>query len=316
MATLTLDTLRFRDHVQPHAGFLCMAGAMLLLPIGDTFAKLLAGPLDPVAVTMWRLVAQGAFLFPAAFLLRHRLRRSMISPVVMLSGALLAISLTSLITAFSYMPIATAIAIFFVEPLILTVLSGPLLGEYAGPRRLLAVAVGLLGALIVIQPGFSIHGWATLLPLLSASAYALNMIILKRGSQTRSSLTMQCGATLFGMGILIVICLLLSWRGRIAVVPEVGQEWAWLAIFAAGAVAAVSFILVAEAFRREDATVLAPFQYLEILSATALGFAVFKDFPNVLTWVGITIILGSGVYIFRREGRSVTSAPRRRRSLR
>lgn len=298
---------------KPNSGMVFMICAMLLLPVGDTFAKLLTDTLNPVGVTMWRMLAQAAFLLPLALVLRHRLHGAMFSPVVALSGALLVISLTSLIGAFSVMPIATAIAIFFVEPLILTLLAGILLGEVAGPRRLVAVGVGLIGAMIVIRPGFSTYGWVTLLPLVSALAYALNMILLKKASQSRSTLTMQCGTTMYAALILGVIAAGLQMMGFGGFVVEVTDLKTWSLIACAGAVAATNFLLVGEAYRHSDATALAPFQYFEILTATALGFLIFGDFPDALTWVGVGIILGSGIYIFHREGQADTSAPRRKR---
>ncbi|KNX39835.1 hypothetical protein ROTO_36290 [Roseovarius tolerans] len=108
-------------------GMICMAVAMLLLPVGDTFAKILTGHMSAIEVTTVRLLAQGLCLTPIALLMRNRLRGPMFSPIVALSGGLVMVTLTSLIWAFSVMPIATAIAIFFAEPLILTALVGPLL---------------------------------------------------------------------------------------------------------------------------------------------------------------------------------------------
>lgn len=313
MNTSATPTMPRLPGVQANTGMIFMIVAMLLLPIGDTFAKILTQTLDPVAVTMWRVLGQGLFLVPVAFLLRRRLHGAMFSPIVALSGGLLVVSLSSLIAAFSVMPIATAIAIFFVEPLILTVLAWPLLGERAGPRRLIAVGVGLIGALIVIRPGFSDFGWVTILPLVSATAYALNMIVLKRATFTRSALTVQCGATVYAGLALLAIVGTMQLAGAPTPVPASGDGLAWGAILCAGVLAAASFVLVAEAYRTADATQLAPFQYLEIVMATAMGFLVFGDFPDTLTWVGVAIILGSGIYIFHREGRTVTAAPRRKR---
>ncbi|WP_246030370.1 DMT family transporter [Litoreibacter halocynthiae] len=293
---------------------LYMIAAMLLLPVGDTFAKLISETLNPVGVTMCRVLAQALLLVPIAFFLRHRLRGAMFSPVLALSGILLIISLTSLISAFAVMPIATAIAIFFVEPLILTLLAGFLLGETAGPRRLIAVGIGLVGALIVIRPGFSTYGWVTILPLISAVAYALNMILLKKATVTRSALTVQCGTTVYAAVGLVLLSMALSFTPMTGFVPSTADTSTWLLVLCAGAVAAISFVMIAEAYRTADATALAPFQYLEIMTATALGFLVFGDFPDALTGVGIAIILGSGIYIFHREGQSDTSAPRRKRA--
>ncbi|WP_226781032.1 DMT family transporter [Oceaniglobus trochenteri] len=316
MQTIPLQVAAMTARRQARPGMILMMIAMLLLPLGDTFAKLLTGVLDPLAVTMWRVIAQGLFLVPVAFFLRRRLRGAMFSPLVAFSGGLLAASLSSLILAFSVMPIATTIAIFFVEPLILTLLAGPLLGERAGPRRLLAVLVGLVGAMIVIRPGFADYGWVTVLPLLSALAYALNMIVLKRASLTRSALTVQCGATVFAALWLGIAVGGLHLGGVLSAVPRGEAIWPWGAILCAGAVAATCFVLIAEAFRTSDATTLAPFQYFEILTATALGFVIFGDFPDAATWIGVAIILGSGLYIFHREGIRDTEAPRRKRIVR
>lgn len=298
--------------VTANAGLLCMGVAMLLLPVGDTFAKLLTAEMDPVEVTMWRILAQAAVIAGLAGVLRHRLAGPMFSPIVALSGLLVMITLTALIGSFSIMPIATAIAIFFVEPLILTLLAGPLLGEIVGIRRVAAVVVGLVGALVIIRPGFSTYGLATLLPLVAATAYALNMIVLRFASRTRSSLTIQCGASAYGAAGMVLIVLGLQAMGLLHFQPFTYPAWAWGAVAGAGVVAAISFLLIAEAFRRAEAGLLAPFQYLEILGATVAGYLVFGDLPDVLTWVGIAIILASGLYVFRRERVREADVPRRR----
>lgn len=117
----------------------------------------------------------------------------------------------------------------------LGVQGGLLLGERAGPRRLIAVGVGLLGALIVIRPGYSIYGWATLLPLLSALTYALNMILLKKASRTRSTLTMQCGTTIYAAMILVGIAVILKIAGLDGFVVLETDLKSWGLIVCAGA---------------------------------------------------------------------------------
>ncbi|GGO61521.1 Threonine/homoserine efflux transporter RhtA [Roseovarius pacificus] len=299
-------------------GMICMAAAMLLLPVGDTFAKILMGHLSAIEVTTARLLAQGLCLAPIALVLRHRLRGPMLSPIVALSGTLVMVTLTSLIWAFSVMPIATAIAIFFAEPLILTALVGPLLGERVGPRRMIAVLVGLIGVLIIIRPGGG-FGPTAFLPLLAALCYALNMIVLRKASGTRSSLTVQCGATFYACLGMIGISLGLGATGQLEPSFASLPGWAWGAILASGGLAAASFILIAEAFRRAEAGMLAPFQFLEIIGATAMGYLVFAEFPDGLTWLGIGIILSSGLYVFWREqvpANRASMRPRRRRTRR
>jgi len=282
-------------------GMAAMAAAMFLLPVGDSFAKLLTGTIAPLEVTFWRLGAQVLWMLPVAVLLRRRLLGRMFSPIVALNGLLMTATLVSLISAFAAMPIATAIAIFFIEPLLLTLLAVPFLGERLGPRRLATVAVGLVGAMIVIRPSFAAFGPAALFPLAAALAYALNMIVLRRATATRSALTVQLGASVYGALAVGGLLLALAAAGRFEMAMPAVPGWEWAAILGAGATATAAFVLIAEAFRRAEASLLAPLQYLEIVGATAVGYLVFGDFPDALTWLGVAIILGSGLYVFHRE---------------
>lgn len=184
--------------------------------------------------------------------------------------------------------------------LIWKVLAGPLLDETFGPRRLAAVGIGLLGALIVIRPGaeFDI---AALLPLFAAVSYALNMIVLRRASLTRSGLTIQCGATIYACVGMVVLAVVLREAGFVELTPGALSVWSWALILGSGVFAAASYVLIADAFRHSEAGLLAPFQYLEIIGATAAGYLVFGDFPDGMTWLGIAIILASGLYVVYRE---------------
>lgn len=282
-------------------GAVCMVIATQMLPLGDTFTKLLTGYLPTAEVALWRTLAQAAILGAIAGLWHRRLRGAMFSPIVAAAGACFLITLASLIGAFAVMPIATAIAIFFVEPLILTLLSGPLLGERVGPRRYAAVAVGLLGALIVIRPGAPAHGAATFLPLVAALAFALNSVLVRKALRSRSPLTVQCGTAIYAAAFIVLAhSAFWLWGGAGPVILSAPPA-APLLVLAAGVTAAASFLLIANAFARVEASLLAPFQYLEIVGATVFGLMVFGEFPDALTWLGTAIILASGGYTFHRE---------------
>lgn len=297
-------------------GMIAMVVAVLLLPVGDTLSKLLTDVLAPLEVATARFAAQGLFLAPFALLLRKRLRGAMLSPALALSAGLIATALFSLISALQVMPVATAISIFFVEPLLLTLLAWPLLGEPLGARRLAAVAMGLVGALIVIRPGFSAYGWTTLLPLAAAVTYALNKIVMRRASATRSPLTIQCGVTIYALLGLAALTVAAHGIGAIEARTFALPGWSWAAILAAGALSSMTFLLITEAFQRAEAGSLAPFQYLEILGATFMGWLVFGDLPDALTWLGVGIILASGLYVFHRERIQGATPPRRQRTVR
>ena len=283
------------------AAFAMMAAATLLLPVGDTLSKLLTEVVTPVEVAFWRLAFQGGVLALVALALRDRVQGSVLSPVLALGGAATAATLVLLIAAFSAMPIATAIAIFFVEPLILTLLSALLLRERTGWRKYAAIAVGLLGAVVVIRPNWATFGIYAVLPLGAAIAFAFNMILVRKASRTHSSLSIQCGMSVYA-AVLAAACLLaasafapFTWSGSAA------PAYVWPTYLLMGGVACVTYLLIAEAFSRAPASVLAPMQYLEIVGATLLGYLVFGDFPDLLTWFGTAMILLSGIYVFHRE---------------
>jgi drug/metabolite transporter (DMT)-like permease len=144
-------------------------------------------------------------------------------------------------------------------------------------------------------------GPVVLLPALGALAYALNMIVARRATRVRSALTFQLGATFCAAGLLLAALGLSSLFGREATSLFDAPGWALWAVLGAGALAAVTFLLITFAFSRTEASVLAPLQYLEIVGATLVGFLVFGDFPDALTWLGTAIILASGIYVFHRE---------------
>lgn len=289
-------------------GMAAMCLAMLFLPVGDAISKLLTGVAAPFDVAVWRTVAQAMFFVPVAVLLRHRFRGSVLSLPSLLSAGLISTVTVSLVTAFAEMPIATAIAIFFVEPLLLTLLAGPFLGEVPGPRRFAAVGVGLVGALVVIRPNFVEFGPVVLLPILGALAYALNMIVMRRATRTRSALSFQFGASMMAAGLLLA-----TQAGRLATGAEPAllsdvPTWALWAVVGAGALSMVTFLLITFAFSKGEASLLAPFQYLEIVGATAVGYLVFNEIPDAMTALGTAIILASGAYVVHRERKAAADS--------
>jgi len=295
--------------MEKRLGMVVMCMAMVLLPLGDAISKALTSFASPFEVTVWRTLAQALFFLPAALILRRHFSGSVFSLGSLLSAALILVVMVCLVTAFATMPIATAIAIFFVEPLLLTLLAGPFLGEIPGRRRYAAVGVGLIGALIVIRPNFVTFGPVVLLPLLGALAYALNMIVMRQATRHRSALSFQFGASLLAAGLALTgyfVALLLGVEpSGLSALPT----WALWAVAGSGLMAMAAFLMITFAFSKVEASLLAPFQYLEIVGATAVGFLFFGDIPDAMTFFGTAIILGSGAYVFHRERvRSVEAA--------
>jgi drug/metabolite transporter (DMT)-like permease len=288
-------------------GMAIMAFSMMLLPLMDAIAKWLttSGTLSPGQVTFYRFALQavvaGAVLLAMAGMAGLRPQRFW--PNV-LRGVLLGTASLFFFTAVKYMPLADAIAIFFVEPMILTVLSGVFLKEPIGWRRWLAVVVGFGGALIVIQPSFSLFGPISLLPLVTATLFSVYMLLNRRLSSQDKPLVMQCVAGLGGTAATAVGLLAGAGFGIADLAPGIPQRGdEILLLLVLGVLATFGHMLVVEAFRNAEASVLAPFQYIEIISATIVGLLVFGDFPSPSKWLGILVIVGSGLYTFWRESR-------------
>ncbi|MDZ7828216.1 MAG: DMT family transporter [Halofilum sp. (in: g-proteobacteria)] len=281
-------------------GMALMAVTMLMVPGLDAIAKILTATLAPGQVAWGRFLFQTLAILPLMLATGRRIRTA--QPLLHVArGLLIAAALLLIIWALKYLPLANAIAIFFVEPLILTLMSAAFLGERIGIRRLAAVAIGLAGALIVIRPNWEAYGWAAILPLGTAICFAGYLTLTRHTAVDGDPLSMQLWAGFFAaLGLSLTISL--GDRFGIAVIDPVWPSLRdWALLVALGILSAVTHVILAFAFRLAAAGILAPFQYLEIISATLLGFVVFGDFPDTLTWLGTTLIIGSGLYVFLRE---------------
>ncbi|MGI9406161.1 MAG: EamA family transporter [Hyphomicrobiaceae bacterium] len=281
-------------------GMLIMACAMLWLPLIDTFAKLASSHIEAGQISWSRFLFQTLLLAPLA-LMRIRTWQLSQMPVHAARGALIAIATLFFFAALKFLPLADAISIFFIEPLILTLLSFTILGETIGWRRLTAIVVGFVGALIVIQPSYEVFGVRALLPLGTAVSFAFYLMLTRRVAQREDPVTIQFMAGVFGL-VLMTAALFAGPALDIAVITPVWPTpYEWLLLIGVGVVATTGHLMVVHAFKRAEAGILAPFQYLEIIPSVILGLVIFGDFPNLLTWCGIAIIVGSGVYVFHRE---------------
>lgn len=277
-----------------------MIAAMLFLPAIDALAKVLAATVPVGLITWGRFAFQSVFLAPSAWS-RRRDWQTALWPVHAARGCLLAITTLLFFAAVRTLPLADAISIFFVEPLLLTLLSALLLGETVGWRRLSAIGVGFIGALIVVRPSYAVFGLPALLPLAAALCFALYLILTRKIAPREDPMTMQFWAGLFGL-VVMSVALVAGAAFDIDIFKPVWPTlFEWLMLAGIGVVATVGHVMVVHAFRRAEAAILAPFQYLEIISATAFGFILFGDFPDLTTWCGVAIIIGSGIYVFHRE---------------
>lgn len=277
-----------------------MVLAMLMLPGIDAIAKWLSEAIPAGQIAWSRFLFQTALMLP----LFLRTRGAVVTrtlPLHAVRGALIALTTLLFFIALKHLPLADAISIFFVEPLILTLLSALFLAEPVGLRRLTAVAVGFAGALVVIRPSFTVLGPPALLPLGAALSFAVYLMLTRKLAQHEAPERMQFYAGVFG-AVVMTVALAAGSAADVSVLsfvaPDPGQ---WVLLAGLGVIATVGHLLVVHAFRRAPAGLLAPFQYVEIVGATILGLVLFDDFPDATTWIGVAIIVGSGMYVFHRE---------------
>lgn len=286
-------------------GILLMVAFSLIAPMMDACAKLIGDAIAVGQVVAVRFGVQAALLLPLAYLLGwlHRPTQNE-AGLHFLRGLLILLATAFFFQALRYMDIADAIAIFFVEPFILTLLGGLLLGEQIGKQRYIACGVGFIGALFVIQPSFSEVGLPALLPLVTAVCFALYLILTRRMSSQMHPVTLQAYTGLAAVLTMLPLLVVFDGSGVEPFDPSWPERREFWLLAALGGIATLSHVCISFAFSLAPASTLAPIQYLEIVGATALGYLIFSDFPDVLTIFGIFLIVGAGLFVFYRERRA------------
>ena len=288
------------DRILP--GVALMLAFCVLAPLLDVSSKLAAATIPVGQITTARFVVQGALMLPVVLVMRLDWRMSRgVGGMVLLRALFLILSTYSFVAAVQVMPIADALAIAFVEPFILLILGRFLFGDEVGPRRIAASLVGFGGALLVIQPSLAAFGLVALWPLGTAFFFAFYMLATRQISRSMHPVTMQLHTSLAGMAVLLPVMLLADLWALPTLDPVMPQGLDWLWLFGVGFWAALSHMCMTYALKFAPSATLAPLHYLEIVAAVGLGYAVFGDFPNAMTWAGIGVITLSGLYIISRE---------------
>ena len=198
--------------------------------------------------------------------------------------------------SFRELQLSDAYAIFFAAPLLITILSGPILGEKAGPYRLAAAAVGFVGVLIVLQPGMNsqLISYGSVMALVCVVAYSFMALLLRRMGHHDSTVAIAFWfISLVGVGALALS--ILSWK------PVQWEHWPWLALL--GITGTFGQLMLTGAFKRASVAVIAPLDYTHMIWAVIYGYIFWGHLPGMTTWIGTAVIVGSGLYIIFREHR-------------
>lgn len=273
--------------------------AMAIVPVMDGIAKHLSTEMSVLQVTWARYFAHFAILLPI-ILIRYKPRQILPEQPLLqvIRGGLLLVSTFCFFWSISLMPLADALAIVFVSPLVVTALSPWLLGETVGLRRWSAVLVGFLGACIIIRPGADIFSSGAFLAFAAGTLYGLYLIATRRLAGSAPPLITLFYTALVG-AVLLSLAVPLSWT-----TPDLEQIGLMAAL---GLIAAIGHLLVIKAFQMGPASLLAPYGYSEIVMATVIGYLFFGDFPDHWSWIGISIVIASGIYVSFRERKTQAS---------
>ena len=270
-----------------------MVVAMLVLPFMDATVKLL-GSRYPILQLIWaRFFFYFLFVLPFVVIRYGKQAIRAAHPLLLLSPGLFLLVASGLVfAAIQYIPLADAIAILFVDAVIVVALSPLVLGEYVPARRWITCAAGFLAILIIIRPGGTEFHWASLLALAAALFWALYFLSTRVMSVQVPPLLMLGWQSVSGF-VLMTAALPFYW-----VTPTLVDGILMVVI---GGIGAVGHLLFIRASSLAHASLLAPLRYLEIVMQVLLGYWLFGDFPDLWAWVGIALIIGVGVYLGRTE---------------
>ena len=275
--------------------------AWVILPVMDGLAKYLSVDL-PVLQIVW-----ARYFFTVVITLSFIIiffRKQLVwtsKPKLQLFRGLILLCATILFFyAISIISLTKALTLAFVAPLIVTALSPFILGEIVGYRRWLAVIIGFIGSLIVIRPGLIEFNLATLAALGTGFFYGIYFIITRKLHTADSPLLTLLITGVVG-AIILSAYMPFSW-----IEPNPNQ---WLFMFCIGLCASVGHFFLILSLKYADASKLAPFSYFEIVTNVIIGYYFFSDFPDIWTWVGLLIIINSGIYISIRERSRVVNVP-------
>jgi len=287
MALALTDNLR---------GIILMSSASIVFSLKDGFAKYL-GDIYPVLEILWIQYTAMLIIFLPIVIMKYGWRNLMpVSPMAQLWRGIFSITAVGLFyLALTDIPLADATALIFITPIIVTILSPFILKERVGIRRWIAVVIGFGGVLLIVQPGFQEIGLGTFAGLGAGFVFALFSLSSRAVAQQDSPLLAVIYTALIGAVGIVVFA---PSQFLVPTAPDAGL-FLGMVVFAAAGQAMLMY-----AFAAAPAVVVTPFFYVTILAATTVGYFVFGDFPNLLSWAGIAILITVGIYIAVREAKA------------
>ncbi|MBD1147558.1 DMT family transporter [Pelagibacterales bacterium SAG-MED31] len=269
--------------------------AWMLLPFMDGLAKFLSQDIHFLQVVWGRYFFMAFFSIIITFIFFNRHFNFPKGIQIQIFRSLfLFLSTVFFFYAISVISLPEALTLAFISPIIATILSAIILKEKVGPRRWIAVIMGFVGVLFVIRPGFNEINLATVAAVGAGACYAFYIISTRKLSSIDSPLMTLIFTGLSGA---IVISLIVPFFWTWLSLSQ------WLLLISLAAIGTLAHFLLILSLNYAEASKLAPLAYSEIIMNVVIGYYFFGDFPNQWIWIGLSIIIASGVYISLRENK-------------
>ncbi len=281
------------------AGIWLMIATSAVFALQDGISRHLAADYNVVMVVMIRFWFFALFVMLLAARAPGGLRaatRSKVPRVQVLRGVLLAAEVCILVVAFTKLGLIASHAVFTCYPLLIAALSGPVLGEQVGWRRWLAIGVGFIGVLIILQPGVAVFSAWALVPLLGATLFALYGLLTRYVARTDAP-----SVSFFWTGI--VGALTLTPFGLFLWEPMSLADWGWMGALCC--TACLGHWMLIRAYAVAEASVIQPFAYLQLVFVAGLGITLFDETLATNVAIGAAIVVAAGLFTLWRQARKV-----------
>ena len=293
-------------------GIILILAAMLIFAVQDSLMKYIYSSVALYEVYLFRTIVSFTLIIIYLKILKKPIVFKTHYPLLTFCRVILFFfGFSSFYISLTIMPLATATALFFVTPFLITIFAKFILKDQIGPRRWIAVIVGFIGVYIILDPNFDDFDYFSLSPILCAFCYALSMIIIKKTSK-KDSVYQQMFQFYIGAMIISIIFYFFIGDGRYDTIDNpaaqfIFREWfsnlefSLIYMIILGFTAAAAFLLIFSAYRIASPAVVSPFEYSILVWSTLSGWIFFNEVPKINTLIGMCLIVGGGIYIFIRE---------------
>ena len=293
-------------------GIILILAAMLIFAVQDSLMKYIYSSVALYEVYFFRTIVSFTLIIIYLKILKKPIVFKTHYPLLTFCRVILFFfGFSSFYISLTIMPLATATALFFVTPFLITIFAKFILKDQIGPRRWIAVIVGFIGVYIILNPNFDDFDYFSLSPILCAFCYALSMIIIKKTSK-KDSVYQQMFQFYIGAMIISIIFYFFIGDGRYDTIDNpaaqfIFREWfsnlefSLIYMIILGFTAAAAFLLIFSAYRIASPAVVSPFEYSILVWSTLSGWIFFNEVPKINTLIGMCLIIGGGIYIFIRE---------------